>query len=148
MMTVTEEIESGARGDAVDQIDQRLHQQLPAETSARLVKRLRRDGQLAVPEQPDQPVAQLTTFEQHEDDHRERETGRSHRTNYRTEPREAREPRALVRGDHDGPRGRSSGHIRFSKVGLDVLDRPLQLLDRSPFAGASPSAIFVRMFVR
>jgi hypothetical protein len=139
-MTVTEEIESGARGDAVDQIDQRLHQQLPADTSARLVKRLRRDGQLAVPE--------LTTFEQHEDDHRERETGRSHRTNYRTEPREAREPRALVRGDHDGPRGRSSGHIRFSKVGLDVLDRPLQLLDRSPFAGASPSAIFVRMFVR
>ena len=88
-----EEVESCPGSDAVDQIDQRLHQQLPADAGSRLVKRLRRHGQLAVPEQPDQPVAQIPAFEQHEDDHRQHEPGRAQRTDDRTEPREARETR-------------------------------------------------------
>ena len=68
-----EDVESGAGRDAVEQIDHGLHQQLPADARCRLVKRLRRDGQLSVPEQPDQPVAQISPFEQHEDDHRQHE---------------------------------------------------------------------------
>ena len=54
-----------------------------------------------------------------------------------TEPREARETRDLLRGDDDGPGDRSSRHLRFSKVGLDVFDRLLQLLDRPPLARAA-----------
>ena len=54
-----------------------------------------------------------------------------------TEPREARETRDLLGGDHDGPRDRPSGHLRLSKVGLDVFDRLLQLLDRPPLARAA-----------
>ena len=123
--------------DAVDQIDQRLHQQLPADAGSRLVKRLRRHGQLAVPEQPDQPIAQIPAFEQHEDDHRQHEPGRAQRTDDRTEPREARETGHRRRGDHDGPRPGSFARVRFAKVGPDVFDRLLQLLDRSPLARAA-----------
>ena len=132
-----EEVEPDAGRDAVDQIDQGLHQQLPADARSRLVKRLRRDGQLAVPEQPDQPIAQIPALEQHEDDHRQHEPRGAQRADDRTEPREARETRDLLRGDHDGPRDRSFGRIRFSEVGLDVFDRLLQLLDRSPLARAA-----------
>ena len=132
-----EEVEPDAGGDAVDEIDQRLHQQLPADAGSRLVERLRRDRQLAVPEQPDQPIAQIPAFEQHEDDHRHHEPGRAQLADDRTEPREARETRDLLGGDHDGPRDRSFGRLRFSEVGLDVFDRLLQLLDRSPLARAA-----------
>ena len=80
-------------GDAVDQIDQRLHQQLPADTRSRLIERLRRNGQLAVAEQPNQPIAQIPAFEQHEDHHRQHEPGGSQGADDRAEPREARETR-------------------------------------------------------
>ena len=72
-----EEVKPDADSDAIDQIDQRLHQQLPADAGSRLVERLRRDCQLAVPEQADQPVPQIPAFEQHEDHHRHYEPGRS-----------------------------------------------------------------------
>ena len=62
---------------------------MPADASARLVKGLRRDGELAVPDQPDQPVAERPAFEQHEDDHRQHEPGRAQPADHRTEPREA-----------------------------------------------------------
>src|SRR6188474_1674119 len=129
-----EDVESSAGRDAVEQIDEGLHQELPADPSPRLVKRLRRDGQLAMTQQSDHPVAQVASLEQHEDDHRQHESRGAQRTDDWTEPREARETRDLFRGDDDGPRDRASGHLRCSKVRLDVFDRVLQLLDGSPFA--------------
>ena len=88
-------------------------------------------------EQAEQPVAQIPAFEQHEDDHRQHEAGRSQRADDRTEPPEARN---LLRGDHHGLLPRAFGRIGLSEVGLDVFDRLLQLLDRSPF----PCAAHVR----
>ena len=76
-----------------------------------------------MPEQPDHPVAQIPALEQHEDDHRHHEPGGAQRADDRTEPREARETRDLLRGDDDGPGDRSLGRLRFSEVGLDVFDR-------------------------
>jgi hypothetical protein len=87
-------------------------------------------------QQSDHPVAQVSSLEQHEDDHRQHEPRGAQRTDDWTEPREARETRDLLRGDDDGPRDRSSGRLRFFKIGLDVFDRILQLLDGSPFARA------------
>src|SRR5688572_31409800 len=105
-----------------------------ASATRSFIRRLRRDGQLAITQQSDHPVAQISPLEQHEDDHRQHEPRGAQRTDDWTEPREARETRDLLRGDDDGPRGRSSGHLRFPKVGLDVFNRVLQLLDGSPLA--------------
>jgi hypothetical protein len=41
------------------------------------------------------------------------------------------------RGHHHRPRDRSFGGLGSAKVGLDVFDRLLQFLDRSPFARAA-----------
>ena len=126
-----EDVKPEPGGDAVDQIDQGLHQQLPADTGSRLIERLRRDCQLAVAEQPNQPIAQIPAFEQHEDHHRQHEPGGPHGADDRTKPREARETRDRLGGDHNGPRGRSCRRARLSKIGLDAFDRLLKLLDRS-----------------
>jgi hypothetical protein len=90
-----------------------------------------------VPDQSDYPVAQIPAFQQHEDDHRQHEPGRPQRADDWTEPREARETRDLLEGDHDRPGDRSSRHLRFSEVGLDVFEGLLQLLDGPSFARAA-----------
>ena len=117
--------------DAIEEVHQRLHQQLPADTTARLVKGLCRDGQPAEPEEADQPVTEIATLEQHENDEHQDEARRSQGTDYRREPRKAREPRDLFGGDDNGPRDGSFGRLRSPKVGRDVVDGLLQLLDRS-----------------
>ena len=66
---------------------------------------------LAMAEQPNQAIAQIPALEQHEDDHRQHEPGCSHWADDRAEPRETRETRDQLRGDHDGPRGRSVGAL-------------------------------------
>ena len=143
-----EDVEPDADGDAVDQIDQRLHQQLPADAGSGLVKRLRGDGQLAVPDQPDQPVAQIAAFEQHEDDHRHHEPRGSQRADDRREPREARETVACAEVTTTGR----------ETVPLGASDRPRSVLMSSivscsfstelPLPAPRTSAIFARILAR
>ena len=132
-----EEVEPDAGGNAVHQIDKRLHQQLSADAGRRLVKRLCGDGQLAVPDQSNQTVAQIPALEQHEDDRHEHEPGGSQRSEDRTEPRKTRVTLVLFRGDHHGSRRGALGRIWRSQVRLDVFDRFLQFLDRTALAGAA-----------
>ena len=95
-----EKVQSEAGDDAVDAVDERLHQQLPADARAGFVEGLGGHGQAAVADQPDQPVAQIAAFEQHEDHQRHHQARGAERSHDRTEPREPRKARTGCGGDH------------------------------------------------
>ncbi len=90
---------------------------------------------MAVPEQPNQPVAEIPALEQHEDHRHQHQPSRSHRTQDGTEPRETRVVAVVIRRDDDRARRGAPGRIRRSEISLDVFDRLLQLLDRAASAG-------------
>ena len=56
-------------------VDDRLHQQVAADALTGLIERLRRRRQLAEARQPDQPIAQVALFEEHEDDQHQHQPG-------------------------------------------------------------------------
>ena len=120
---------------AVDGIDQRLQQQLPADPPARLVEGLGGDGEVTVPNQADQAVPQILAFEQHEQDEDDDETGGAGGRHEGTQPAETRN--AEVARHHHGLRDGSGGCRRHTHVALDVLQSGLQALDRTAAAGAA-----------
>ena len=88
-------------------------------------------------DQANQPVAQVAAFEQHGDHEHDHHAGGTERCEERTEPREAGKAGRWFGLDHHGLRRSTLGDIRLAEVGLDVLDRLLQLFDRAALAGAA-----------
>ena len=59
-----QEMQDDSGHDAINQIHQRLHQQLAADPAACLIERAGRDRELAVADEANQPVAQIPALEQ------------------------------------------------------------------------------------
>jgi len=130
-----EKVQPDEDRDAVQQTDERLHQQLPADAPRRLVECFRGRGELSVPNQTDQAVAEIAAFEQHEDDHRRNEARSAQRSNDGPKPREGRKPRRRI-GSHDNGARHGSFRRFRSQISLDTFQRFLQLFD-----GAAPARI-------
>ncbi len=112
-------------------IDDGLHQQVPGDASRRLVERPRRHGDAAITHQPDQPIAQILPFEQHEDhEHRHHAGGGEDVEQTR---QMGQERRRRLDDDRDGLFGRGFG-LGLLHLAHDLGQRALDLLDRAALA--------------
>ena len=84
-----QELQDDSGHDAINQIHQRLHQQLAADPAAGLIERAGRYRELAVADEANQPVAQIPALEQHEDGHGHDQSRGTKRAYQRTQPGEA-----------------------------------------------------------
>ena len=75
-----DEIQPDPDGDAVEQVDHQLHQQVAADPLRGVVHRLGGPGDVAGADQADDPIAQILALEQHEDhEHHHQPGGRDRR---------------------------------------------------------------------
>jgi hypothetical protein len=122
----------GMKRRAAASAAERLHQQLSADTRARLFESPRRDRKVPVADERDDPAAQVLALEQHEDHHRDHEAGGRKWAHRRSQPTRKPPQRGLLFGGHHERCGGAAARVGpFLEFLLDVTQRLLDFVDRA-----------------